>query len=121
MSQTVAGKIYQIKEVEKITEKFSKREFVLEISNNPAYVEKVLFTLIMDKTDLIDNYKVGDSITVNYNLKGREWTSPQGDVRFFNTLEVWKISEGESKVEQPTQEDLKNVVSNDEDGDDLPF
>ena len=46
MSQDVTGKIYQINETQQITEKFSKREFVLELSNNPAYVEKVLFTLM---------------------------------------------------------------------------
>ena len=86
ISNPKTGKIYQINETQQITEKFSKREFVLELSNNPAYVEKVLFTLTRDKIDSINEYKVGDTINVKYNLKGREWTSPQGDVKFFNTF-----------------------------------
>ena len=122
MSQDVTGKIYQINETQQITEKFSKREFVLELSNNPAYVEKVLFTLTRDKIDSINEYKVGDTINVKYNLKGREWTSPQGDVKFFNTLEVWNISSSsdEAKSSESQNDDLKNTVS-EESGDGLPF
>ncbi len=124
MSQEVTGKVYQINETQQITEKFSKREFVLELSNNPAYVEKVLFTLTRDKIDSINEYKVGDTISVKYNLKGREWTSPQGDVKFFNTLEVWNISSSSSSggVESSESQnaDLKNTVSEGS-GDDLPF
>jgi hypothetical protein len=122
MSQDVTGKIYQINETQQITEKFSKREFVLELSNNPAYVEKVLFTLTRDKIDSINEYKVGDTINVKYNLKGREWTSPKGDVKFFNTLEVWNISSSsdEAKSSESQNDDLKNTVS-EESGDGLPF
>lgn len=124
MSQEVTGKVYQINETQQITEKFSKREFVLELSNNPAYVEKVLFTLTRDKIDSINEYKVGDTISVKYNLKGREWTSPQGDIKFFNTLEVWNISSSSSSDEAESSEsqnaDLKNTVSEGS-GDDLPF
>ena len=76
----------------------------------------------MDKIDSINEYKVGDTINVKYNLKGREWTSPQGDVKFFNTLEVWNISSSsdEAKSSESQNDDLKNTVS-EESGDDLPF
>jgi hypothetical protein len=125
MSQDVTGKIYQINETQQITEKFSKREFVLELSNNPAYVEKVLFTLMKDKVDLIDGYKVGDTISIKYNLKGRDWTSPTGDVKFFNTLEAWSVSSSSpssesSDASETKSDDLKTVVDG-ESSDDLPF
>tara|TARA_B110000503_G_C6991315_1_gene347471 strand:- start:410 stop:778 length:369 start_codon:yes stop_codon:yes gene_type:complete len=122
MSQDVTGKIYQINETQQVTEKFSKREFVLELSNNPAYVEKVIFTLMKDKVDLIDGYSVGDTITVKYNLKGRDWTSPQGDVKFFNTLEAWSISSSSEVDSEPkNDDDLKSVVNSESHSDDLPF
>ena len=32
-----------------------------------------------------------DQIEVSFNIRGREWTSPQGEVKYFNTLEAWRI------------------------------
>jgi len=125
MEQT--GKIYKINDLEQISEKFKKREFVLEISNNPAYVEKVLFTLAQDRVDLIENYKTGDEITVSINLKGKEWTNPKdGVVRFFNTLDVWKItaasSQGSANSSQKEEDITERVPSTGTDtDDDLPF
>jgi hypothetical protein len=117
------GKIYKISETQEITEKFKKREFVLEVSNNPAYVEKVIFQLTQDKTDLIDSYSEGDEVKVQFNLKGKEWSSPSGEVKYFNTLEAWKI-EKQSSDNKPNQtpENLSTraEVSSDSD-DDLPF
>jgi len=85
---TVEGKIYKIFDTVNVSEKFSKKEFVLEINNNQAYVQKVLFTLIMDKVDLLDGIEEGNDVEVNYQLNGKEWISPNGEVKFFNTLSV---------------------------------
>ena len=81
----------------------------------------VLFTLMKDKVDLIDGHSVGDTITVKYNLKGRDWTSPQGDVKFFNTLEAWSISSSNEVASEPKNDDLKSVVNSETPSDDLPF
>ena len=86
------GVIYNIGEVQNISEKFKKRDFVLELKNNEAYVQKVLFTLILDKVDAINSCNVGDSVEVDFNLQGKQWTSPSGEVKFFNTLSVFGIS-----------------------------
>ena len=61
----------------------------------------------------MDSHKVGDVIDVSFNLRGREWTSPTGEVKFFNTLEAWRIEAATNEVEPtpvPVGED-----------DDLPF
>ena len=28
---------------------------------------------------------------IEFSLRGREWRSPSGDVKYFNSLDVWKI------------------------------
>lgn len=124
----VTGKFYKIQDVQEITEKFKKKEFVLEMSTNPAYVEKVIFQLSQDRVDLIDSYKEGDEVKVHYNLKGREWTSPKGEVKFFNTLDVWKVEDVSSESNdnpQRNEEDLTKRVdlneNSSDDDDDLPF
>lgn len=115
------GVIYKIDEVQQISEKFKKRDFVLEIKNNEAYVQKVMFTLILDKVDAINSCSVGDSVEVDFNLQGKEWTSPDGTVRFFNTLSVSEITKQMSEPNNVTTEELNTRVSANTKEDDLPF
>ena len=39
----------------------------------------------------MDQFQVGEFVDVSFNLRGREWTSPQGEVKYFNTVEAWRI------------------------------
>ena len=101
------GVIYKIEETQNISEKFRKRDFVLEIKNNEAYVQKVLFTLIMDKVDEIETFSPGETVEVDFSLQGKEWTSPSGEVKFFNTLSVYKID----KLEIQNSQAYKKIIS----------
>ena len=91
MSLSVTGAILEISEAQQIKETFKKREFVLEITENPQYPEYIKFELIQDKCALLDAHKVGDKITVQFNLKGRKWTDREGKVVYFNSLQAWRI------------------------------
>jgi hypothetical protein len=73
-----------------VSEKFSKREFVLT-DNSSMYPQDILFQLTQDKCNLLDAFGPQENIEVSFNLRGREWTSPQGEVRYFNTLDAWRI------------------------------
>jgi hypothetical protein len=84
-----------------ISDKFSKREFVIETTDQ--YPQQVMFQLTQDKCYLLDAFKVGNKLEVSFNLRGREWTSPAGEVKYFNTLEAWKI-EVIGQVAQPQEE-----------------
>ena len=106
------GKIKVINDELIITEKFKKREFVIT-DDSSQYPQDIILQLTQDRTDLIDTYSVGQEITASFNLRGREWTSPTGEVRYFNTIEAWKI-EGETI---PATEVPAPTVSTD----DLPF
>lgn len=73
-----------------VSEKFSKREFVVTTDANTQYPQYISFQLTQDKCGLLDQYNVGDEIKVSFNLRGREWNGPQG-VRYFNSLEAWRL------------------------------
>lgn len=73
-----------------VSEKFSKREFVLTDASS-MYPQDIMFQLTQDKCNLLDAVNVNDQIEVSFNLRGREWTSPQGEVKYFNTLDAWRI------------------------------
>ncbi len=73
-----------------VSEKFSKREFVVT-DNSSMYPQDIMFQLTQDKCGLVDGINQNDQIEVSFNLRGREWTSPAGEVKYFNTLEAWRI------------------------------
>ncbi len=92
------GKIHNISEIQQVTERFRKREFVLELAENPRYPQYVQFQLTGDRCENLDGFEVGNEVELEFSLRGREWTSPKGDVRFFNSLDVWEIQQrGDSR------------------------
>ena len=91
MGIETTGKLHTIFETKQVSERFSKREFVLEMTDNPKYPQVVLFQLTGDRCTQLDNLKVGDEVRIDFSLRGREWHSPQGEVKYFNSLDVWKI------------------------------
>lgn len=88
---TITGEIKSIGQTQQITEKFSKREFVLLIDKEKPYPQTILFELNNDKCDIIDAYSVGQNVVVDFNLKGRQHTNNQGEVKTYNQLQAWKI------------------------------
>ena len=92
MSMHSSGKLYATFDAQQVTQRFRKREFVLEIADNPDYPQYVLFQLTGDRCEKLDEFSVGDQIEIEFNLRGREWTSPQGETKYFNSLDVWKVS-----------------------------
>lgn len=127
MSLSISGSILEIMDTQQIKETFRKREFVVEYTENPQYPEFIKFELIQDKCSLLDAYKVGDKVTVNFNLKGRKWTDREGQVKYFSSLQAWRI-EIESAAQPssaPETAPLEGMTepewsSDDKEGD-LPF
>lgn len=91
MGIEVSGKLHTIHETKQVSERFSKREFIVELADNPKYPQLVLFQLTGDRCVQLDEHKVGDEVRIEFSLRGREWRSPQGELKYFNSLDVWKL------------------------------
>ncbi len=91
MGMETVGKLHTIFETKQVSERFSKREFVVELTDNPKYPQTVLFQLTGDRCAILDEFKVGDSVLIEFSLRGREWRSPAGEIKYFNSLDVWKV------------------------------
>ncbi len=91
MGMEASGRIHATMETQQITERFRKREFVVELADNPRYPQYVLFQLTGDRCESLDGFEVGQEVRVEFSLRGREWTSPKGDIRYFNSLDVWTL------------------------------
>ncbi len=79
-------------DTKQITDRFRKREFVVEYADNPQYPQRVLMQVTNDKCSLIDNFNPGDELEMHFDIRGREWQSPQGETKYFNSLEVWRVN-----------------------------
>lgn len=122
-------------ETQKVSERFTKRDFVLTTEASTPYPQHVSFQITQDKCSLLDQFNEGEEIKVQFNLRGREWKSPQGETKFFNTLEAWRIerlqgSNNGGQTAQNTNQASNNTINtntapvftaNTDDNDDLPF
>jgi len=91
MGLEIEGRIHELFEVKQVTERFRKREFVIELTDNPQYPQFVLFQLTGNRCDALDDFEKGQEVRVEFSLRGREWKSPQGEIKYFNSLDVWKL------------------------------
>jgi hypothetical protein len=107
----ITGTIKKIYPLIQVNDKFKKQEFVLTDSST-QYPQHLLMQVTQDRCQFLDQFDEGDTVTVNINLRGREWTSPQGVTKYFNTTEAWKITNATGEVNNTPIPAAK---------DDLPF
>lgn len=92
----ITGKIKLINDTKVVGNGFRKRDFVVE--TNDKYPQSILVEMTQDNCDSLDRFNKGDDVKVSINIRGREWTSPQGEVKYFNTIQGWKIDNNVAEV-----------------------
>lgn len=85
----VKGKIKFIGATQQVSDKFSKREIV--VTTDEQYPQHISIEFNQDKCAILDKYNVGENVEVGINLRGREWTDPQGLIKYFNSIQGWNI------------------------------
>lgn len=86
------GTIKLIFDTAQVSDKFKKREFVVTEIGSP-YPQDVIFQLTQEKVDLINDFRIGEEVEVNFNLRGRGWLDPKtNNTRYFNSLDAWKVA-----------------------------
>ena len=104
MNYTIEGKVVTIGDKVQITDKFAKREIVIE--SGDKYPEQIMLEFTQDKCDLLDSANIGDTALIAFNIRGREWNG-----KYFTRLEGWNI-----KIDQSTKTETLHEIN-----DDLPF
>ncbi len=122
----VSGKIKVINPEQQVSASFKKRELV--VTTDEQYPQHIMVEFTQDKCDLLNNYRVGEPVKVSINLRGREWVNPQGEAKYFNSIQGWRIEkvQADQQMQQqqppmPTQSFQPANNFNEEDHDDLPF
>jgi hypothetical protein len=104
------AKIIKIGELQTFANDFTKVDFVVETQEQypqtqEQYPQKIQLEAIKDKADnLIQYNKVGDIVDVAFNIRGREWVNPQGETKYFNSLQAWKVFKADKSNESTSQD-----------------
>ena len=98
---------------------FKKRELVLTTAEQ--YPQVILIEFVQDKCLILDKYKVGQEVTIGINIRGREWTNPQGETKYFNSLQGWKIDAANGGAIKPPFETVPDNELNKNEESGLPF
>ncbi len=127
------GTVKKLSEILTFASGFQKRELVL--STEEQYPQPINIEFLQEKAELLNNIKEGDKVKIGINIRGREWTSPQGEVKYFNSIVGWRIqkTDGSADYNEPinvaatSSNSVENIAAKDDDpfgtdeNDDLPF
>ena len=111
----VLGKIKVQQETQTFGNDFTKCNLI--VVTDEQYPQEICVEFVKDKIDLLKSFKVGDSVKIGINLRGREWINPQGEAKYFNSIQGWRI-DASDVIAEASQE--QNLVA-DAQSDDLPF
>ncbi|MEO5916784.1 MAG: DUF3127 domain-containing protein [Luteolibacter sp.] len=127
-----SGKIKMIGEVQSFASGFTKREFVVTTAAD-KYPQDIKFDMVKEKCAMLDSFKPGDDVQVNFDIRGREYNG-----KYFVDLSCWKLQPadggsdagaGPSRSAQgapraaasPSAEPSMNDLRDEDDFDDVPF
>lgn len=126
MAFEITGRIIDISPVNQVSDKFRKREFVIEKKDTggaAVFIDYIKFQLIQDKCDLINESFLNEEVRIWFNLKGNKWER-DGKINYFTNLDAWKIEKNpESGRNQNSSPDisLEDVPPEIDELSDLPF
>ena len=114
----ITGKLIVKGDTVVVSDKFKKRTFVVETTED-KYPQQIELQLAQDKCSILDNYKLGDTIKVAFNLQGKAWKNKEGETKYFNTISAWKIDL--AKNSEDFNPDPKVNESKEQIDDSMPF
>jgi|13_taG_2_1085334.scaffolds.fasta_scaffold13387_1 hypothetical protein len=114
---SIKGKVLEIGTTETFGAKgFRKRNLIIE--TDEKYSQEICIEFVQDNTDLLNSFQIDDRVTIEYNVRGRKWESPQGEIKYFTSIQGWKIEESVEEVKTEQHSPDRNDEGTE---DDLPF
>ena len=124
MSFDIVGNLDKIFDTQVISDKFKKREFVLEIKDG-NFTQFIKFQLTQNRCELLNDFSTGQSVQVSFSITGRPYENKNGETLYFNNLNAWRVvlSQQENELSPPPEDIILPEISdsNDSEDDDLPF
>lgn len=118
----LTGTVKLVMKEEVVSDRFKKRGLVL--TTQEQYPQDIMIEFVQDKTDLLNGFNEGESVTISINIRGREWKSPQGETKYFTSIQGWRIQRQEAAspgVSAPYTPPTQPGGGGEDTNDDLPF
>lgn len=84
----ITGRITAIEDAKEFSEKYKEKTFVVKYDTSADYSYDASLTLANTKLGMIDDFRVGDNVTVHFNVSSREVRG-----NWYTKLNVWKIEQ----------------------------
>ena len=126
MAFEIIGKVIDISPVNQVSDKFKKREFVIEkkeAGGAAVFIDYIKFQLIQDKCDLINDSFLNEDVRIWFNLKGNKWER-DGKINYFTNLDAWKVEKTSTAIKDqniPSHTTLEDIPPENDELSDLPF
>jgi hypothetical protein len=126
MAFEITGKVVEVLPVVQVSDKFRKREFVIEkkeTGGSAVFVDYIKFQLVQDKCELINESFLHDEVKIWFNLKGNRWER-DGKVNYFTNLDAWKIERSSGTAAEqpaPARNTIDDIPPENDELSDLPF
>jgi hypothetical protein len=85
----LTGKVKVVNPEKQVNATFKNRELV--ITTDEQYPQDILIEFAQEKCDLLNSLQIGQQVKVSINIRGRGWVNPQGETKYFNSIQGWKI------------------------------
>jgi hypothetical protein len=108
MSYEIQGKLIVLGDTIEVSDKFKKREFVIEKEENggsKVWIDTIKFQAVQDKCDLLETLSIGDTVDISFNIKGNKWEKNE-KVSYFNNLDAWKVLKAQDNTAPEEDDDL---------------
>ena len=96
----IVGIVVLVNDTQVVSDRFRKRVIVIDNATDPQYPSPVSVEFVQDRVDLLDDYKPGQRVKAWFDLRGRKWTDRNGQVRYFTTVQGWRIQSEEAQQPQ---------------------
>jgi hypothetical protein len=100
MNLEITGKLIEKYDTQVVNDRFKKREFVLELTeevNGSPYTNYAKMQLVQNKCEIIDRFNIGDTLKVNFNIKGNRYEK-EGRVNYFSNLDAWRLEKADANA-----------------------
>jgi hypothetical protein len=101
MNLEITGKLIEKYDTQVVSDRFKKREFVLELVeevNGSPYTNYAKMQLVQNKCDILDRFNVGDTLRVNFNIKGNRYEK-EGRTSYFSNLDAWRLEKADAAAQ----------------------
>ncbi|MCL1910364.1 MAG: DUF3127 domain-containing protein [Kiritimatiellaeota bacterium] len=94
MDYTFTGTVKKVGDVQSFASGFTKRELIVT-SEEERFPQNVAFEFLKERADMLEGVNESDRVTVHFDISSREWTAPDGAVKYFTSLRAWKLDKAD--------------------------